>query len=301
MQSRFLSRLKRIAIFCQVIDSGTMRGAAEKLGMTPPAVSQYISQLEAELEVTLIYRSTRKISLSEAGEQYYRHGKKMLSAAADAEEAINELKHSLNGELRVSVPVGLATKPIAQALKPLISTNPELNLTIIAHDQYIDLIEEKVDIAVRVGEPEDSNFIYHPLGSVRKHLFSSAEYLQKNGNPVTPDDLEKHSWLGLINKQTFSEIELHHPKHKPYRLTPKLRLRFNDLNSLICHVQEGFGIAVLPELEVLHLIESGELVRVLPCWSQGNHEIHALTINKKNPMKVRAVIKALKEYFRDKG
>ena len=288
-----------MAIFCQVIESGSMRAAAEGLGITSSAVSQCISQLEGELEVTLIYRSTRKISLSEAGERYYLHVKKMLLAAEEAEDAIYEIKHSIEGEVRISAPVGLASRPLAQALKELLESNKGLRVTILAHDKSIDLVAEQIDIAIRVGEPEDSGFVFHPLGKASKHIYASTEYLQKFGSPVTPGDLAKHCWLGLLSNTDFSSIELLHPIESNYSYKPSYRMRFNDLNSLVSHVQEGFGLAVLPELEVRNLVKVGSLIKVLPDWEFGRYPLYALTIDRKQSYKVKSVLRALNEFLVD--
>lgn len=292
-----INRLKQMAIFCQVIESGSMRAAAEGLGITPSAVSQYISQLENELGITLLYRSTRKISLSEAGERYYQHGKKMMMAAEDAEDAINEVKHSLEGELRIAAPVGLASRPLAKALKELLNSNKQLNLTVLAHDKSIDLVAEQIDIAIRIGKPEESNLIFHPLGQVQKSIYASPEYLQKYGNPIAPNDLKEHLWLGLLSSDKFSEINITHPSNKTFQYQPKDRMRFNDLNSLISHVQEGFGMAVLPDLEVRHIAEQGGIIRVLPEWQTDTHPLYALTIDRQQSYKIKAALKELKEFF----
>ncbi|WP_281557009.1 LysR family transcriptional regulator [Thalassomonas sp. RHCl1] len=297
METPSLNRLKQIAVFCQVIDNTSMRAAAEKLGMTPPAISQYISQLEKELGVILIYRSTRRISLSEAGERYYRHGKKMLMAAEDAHDAISEIKHSLEGELRISAPVGLASQPLAQALKGLLLKNPELRLTVLASDAGSNLVSEQIDIAIRIGKPESSSFIFHPLGKAARQIYASPEYLQQAGNPVTPEDIAKHRWLGLIGSSDFSAIELNHPGKANYDYNPPYRMRFNDLNALVSHVQEGLGLAVLPALEVQHLVKAGALLKVLPDWHLNTLPLYALTINRKQSYKVKAVLKALKDFF----
>jgi len=297
MDTLSLNRLKQIAVFCQVIDNGSMRAAAEKLGMTPPAISQYISQLEKELGLPLIYRSTRRISLSEAGERYYRHGKKMLIAAEDADDAISEIKHTLEGELRISAPVGLASQPLAQALKSLLIKNPGLRLTVLASDCGISLVSEQIDIAIRIGEPEPSSFIFHSLGKTARHIYAGTQYLQQTGNPVIPEDLTKHHWLGLMSSSDFSAMELMHPGEENYSCQPAYRMRFNDLNALISHTQEGLGLAVLPALEVQHLVKTGALLKVLPDWQLNPLPLYALTIDRKQSYKVKAVLTALKDFF----
>lgn len=297
MKTFSLNRLKQIAVFCQVIDKGTMRAAAEHLNMTPSAISQQLNLLEKELGVTLIYRSTRRLSLSEAGERYYQHGKEMLIAAEDANDAISEIKNSLDGELRISAPVGLASLPLAQALKDLLIKNPELRLTILANDHGINLVSEQIDIAIRVGEPSQSSFIFHPLGKVVKHIYASPMYLQKVGKPSVPNDLAKLCWLGFIGHDDFSSIELMHHIEDSYFYQPSYRMRFNDLNSLVCHVQEGLGAAVLPDLEVQHLVNSDKLIRILPEWQLSSLPLYALTIDRKQSYKVKAVLKVLKGFF----
>lgn len=292
-----LNRLKLIAIFCRVIDSGSMRKAAKTLGMTAPAVSQFIGQLEEELAITLIYRTTRKISLSEAGKQYYREGKLILIAAENADNVINELKQSLQGELRISLPVGLATTPIAEALTPLLKDKPELNLSIIASDEYIDPVEERIDISMRVGKPEDSGFIYHHFAIMAKHIFASPSYLKSHGVPVNPADLDQHTWLGLRHGTALNDMYFTQPEKVKRDFTPKLRMKFNDLNSMIAHVKQGFGLAVLPELEIKDLLKSGELVRVLDDWSMEGYHLYALTMDKNLSMKVKVALDMLKEYF----
>lgn len=292
-----INRFKLIAIFCQVIDRGSMRAAAESLGMTPSAVSQYITQLESELEVALIYRSTRKLSLSEAGTRYYQHGKKMLMAAEDAEDAVYEVKHSLEGDIRISATAGIASRPLAQSLKGIMESNSGLSITVIANDRSIDLVAEHIDIAIRVGKPEESSFIFHSLGSISKSIYASPNYLKKYGNPVTPEELKNHFWLRHLTQGSFSKIHLTQSNKETFQYQPKHRMRFNDINALASHVQAGFGMAILPDLEVQHLTKAGILVKVLPEWKLDSLPLYALTISRKKSYKVKAVLKALKEYF----
>lgn len=292
-----LNRLKQIAIFCQVVDRGSMRGAAEDLAMTPPAVSQHIKQLEQALGVSLMLRSTRKLNLTEAGESYYQHGKRMLAAAGDADDAIHEVKTSLEGELRISAPVGLASRPLAKALRDILKDNPYLQLTVLASDQEINLGNEQIDIALRAGTPKESSFIFYPLGQATKHIFASPDYLKRMGTPVLPSDLPAHQWLGTINKSELSTIELSHPSQSSYRYNPEFILRVDNLNVLTGHVLEGVGMSVLPELEIQHLIDAGELIKVLPDWKMSSIPLYALTMDRQQSYKVKAVLKALQTFF----
>lgn len=300
MAQELLNRLKLIGVFCHVVESGSMREAAKKLGVSPPAVSQFMNQLENELGVTLLYRSTRRINVSEAGEKYYLQGKKMLLAAEQAQEVIHQSTSSISGELRIALPVGLAASPVARALAPVFEEHQNLRLAIIASDTEVDFIQHRIDIMVDCGKPSDSSYIYHYLGQNGVVLCASPSYLKKVGNPVVPEELSEHTWLGMNeteSKGILSCIELAHPKHESVQIKPKCRFSFNDMNCLISHVQQGYGIAFLPHLEVKELIKSGELVNLLPDWQTGEHGIFALTRDKNYPSKVKVALEALRTFF----
>ena len=297
MDGHFLARLKLNGIFCQVVDCGSMGKAAQSLGMTTSAVSQHISRLETELGMTLLNRTTRKLNLSEAGERYYAKGKAALEAAKAAENAVHEIKHSLAGTLRIALPVGLSTQPIAQALSSLIIDNPDLKIRMFATDETIDPIAERIDIVINVGTPKDSQLYFYPLGQSGKHIYASPLYLARRGYPTHPDDLLQHTWLGLGFKGVLSGVSLTCEEHTRTNIKPTLQMEFNDLNSLISHVTQGLGLAVLPELEIKAQRARGELVKVLPNWHIAPHPIYALTTSHHAPFKVKKVLTELKTYF----
>lgn len=300
MSQQFLNRLKLIGVFCHVVDSGSMREAAAQLGISPAAVSQQMNQLEKELQTTLLYRSTRRINLSEAGEKYYAWGKKMLIAAEQAEEVILQSKSEISGEIKIGVPVGLAARPLAQALKHVFDQHPDLKLSIIAKDHDIDFIQERVDILIDCGKAPDSNFIYHALGKNTTVLCASPNYLKRIGCPLSPQELQSYVWLGMNLPQAkgvLSTVNLTHSNGESFCFAPKLHYSFNDLNSLISHVQAGYGLALLPWLEVEELIFRSELVALLPDWKTSEYEIYALTADKQYSTKVELVLAALKQFF----
>lgn len=304
MDHKLLNRLKLIGVFCHVVELGSMKEAAKRLKISAPAVSQFINQLESELDITLLYRSTRKISTSVAGEKYYQQGKKMLLAAEATEDIINQDKTILSGELRIALPVGLAAKPIATALYGVLDEHKDLNLTVMASDSNIDLIGERIDIAIDCGQPENTDYIYHFLGHCNKQIYASPVYLNKFGIPMHPKELLLHTWLGLDlglglkeSRGVLSCVDIVKENSSRFQFTPNLRLKFNDLNSLVNHVQLGFGLAILPSLEVEHLKNSGDLIPVLPDWQFDKHDIYALTRSRKKSFKVKVALNAMKEYF----
>lgn len=292
-----LGRLKLIAIFCQVVESGSMRKASQELGMTGPAVSQFINQLEAELKVTLLYRSTRRISLSEAGQKYYSEGKKVMIAAKNADNMISEINDALTGELRMSAPVGFAGEPLAKVLRDLLETNPELRASVLAGDRNIDPIAERLDIAINVGKPSDSNYIYHHIGKMQLKLVASPEYIGRYGRPSHPSNLDSHRWLGILNPEERGgpkEIEFSHPVQTSVTFDPKSQMVFNDMNVMIENAVQGLGVALAPALEIKSKLNSGLLVQLLPDWTCNDLEVFALTVDKNIPNKVRTLLDKLK-------
>lgn len=275
-----------------------MSAAAQRLKMTPSAISQQVSHLEKQLDIILIVRSTRRINLSEAGAHYFKLAKKMLALASEAEDSVFELNKSLRGEIRISAPTGLASHVLAKALTSFIEKNPELRFSVHASDAFPNLIKENIDIALGVGEPDQSNLIYHPLGYATKSIYASKNYLARCGMPICPQDLQSHVWLGLEKKHRFSNLELTHiHSGETFQYSPDFNIRFNDLNALLGHVSENLGLAVLPDIEVKHLLAEQKLIRVLPEWQSNRYQVYALTVDRKLPHKSKMALIELKRFF----
>lgn len=297
MDSKFLSRLKLNGVFCLVVETGSMKQAALKLNMSTAAVSQFISQLERELGITLLHRSTRKLSLSDTGEQYFRQVNKAIELTKAAEEKVNDARHLLSGALRIAAPVGIAARPIAEALAELIKTNPDLKLEICAKDCEIDLVDERIDIEITLGNLRDSGLYLHPLGRGGRHIYASKQYVSKYGQPMSTEELIKFSWLGMNSKGVLNKVSIVDSRGNARQFLPDYRLKFNDLNVMIGHVRQGLGVAVLPTLEIREYLDSGELVKILPQFSMSDFEINALTMSKNIPYRVKVALTELKRYF----
>src|SRR3954470_25015756 len=195
--------LKPLAVFAHVVEAGSMSGAARRLGMSPSAGSQIVRALELHGGVTLLHRSTRKLALTEAGERYYPHCQRMVAAARAAAESLQLARDAPSGELRVSAPVGFAAH-IASALAPLLAEAPQLRLRLLVDDAMIDLIDARIDLAVRVGRLADSSWVARRLCDFELILCASPEYLARHGTPVLPQQLPAHQWLAF-GRETTSE------------------------------------------------------------------------------------------------
>jgi LysR family transcriptional regulator, transcriptional activator for aaeXAB operon len=176
--------LHKMATLVAVVDNGSMRKAARELGLTPSAVSQQIRQLERETGVTLLRRSTRKLTLTDAGEAFYQGSVAMLAAARSAHDRLAELHDSVSGELTISAPVGFAAAHLTSALVPLIAAHQDLTLRLIATDDQLDLQKERIDIAIAIGtKPPATSLIRRHLADWDNVLVAAPSYLKKRGTP----------------------------------------------------------------------------------------------------------------------
>jgi DNA-binding transcriptional LysR family regulator len=167
--------------------------------MSPSAVSQTIRALERQTGVTLLHRSTRKLALTEAGERCYPHCRRLLEAASATADSLSQARDAPTGELRVAAPVGFAAH-IGPALAPLLTHSPQLRLRLLVDDSMIDLIDARIDIAIRVGRLADSSWIARPLCELEIILCAAPAYLERYGARSSPQDLADYHWLALARE-----------------------------------------------------------------------------------------------------
>ncbi|MGL6005491.1 LysR family transcriptional regulator [Aeromonas sobria] len=290
-----MEQLRRYAIFAAVVEAGSMTGAAKSLGMTPSAVSQHISQLESLLGLTLLHRSTRRLSLTEAGEVVWQGCRALQQTLSETELRLSEVRDALLGEVRITAPVGMAGQPLALALSPLLQAHPGLTIQIIADDEKRDLIAERIDVALRVGSLPDSTLVARKLGQTRMLLCAAPAYLARKGTPRTPADLATHDWL--CGDMLGNGLLLLDEKGIEHRVRFKPRVLCNNVLPLRQFALAGQGISLQPEGEIGEDLALGRLLELLPGFRVAPMEIHAITPQREIPEKVRRVVEALRSYF----
>lgn len=293
-----MNDLKPFAVFAEVVGSGSMSAAARRLGLTPSAVSQIISSLERQSGVSLLRRSTRKLALTEAGERCYPHCLRLLEAGNAALASLEQARDAPAGELRIAAPLGFGTH-VAPALAPVLAEWPQLRLSLIVDDALIDLVESRIDIALRVGVLPDSSWIGRKLREMDTVLCASPAYLERHGIPNAPADLERHHWVSLIHegRATFA-VELIDGRGKRERITPRVRATTTNQMALLQMCEQGMGIARLFYSDVRIALERGLLIGVLPQYRLSSHSLTMLTNGRDGePAKVRVAAAALKSYF----
>ncbi len=288
-----MNRLHRMAIFASIVERRSIRGAAAELGLTPSAVSQHLRRLERDLGVVLLHRTTRKLGLTVAGEQYYDGCAAMVQAARSADERLAEMRDELVGELRLAAPAGFAGPVLTEPMAPLLAAHPRLRLSLVLHDENIDLIDHRIDLALRVGALEDSRVVARRLADWPVVMCAAPEYLAARGPVESPDALGTLDWL--LHGRDAGTIELAGPGGATHRLRVEARLAANSMPAVRHFALAGLGVAMQAEPEVRDLLAEGRLVRILPAWTLPPIRIHAITPRRDaQPAKVRAAIAAFR-------
>lgn len=289
-----MEQLKRMALFATVVDRGSMVGAAEVLGMTASAVSQQIRKLEESTQVSLLHRTTRKLTLTEAGASFYESCAQVLALAEQAEQRLAELRDAPVGELRIAAPVGLPGKLLSEALAPLLRAHPGLSLRLYFHDEIIDLIERRIDLAIRVGQQDDSSLVARHVADWRMLLCAAPAYLARCGPVEDPQQLLGLDWLSLSTDR-WQQVTLYGPGGAQQRLRIESRVACNNILSVRQFTLAGMGVSVQPEPEVREQLASGQLLALLPAWQPAPIGIHLVTPRRDaQPAKVRYAIEALR-------
>jgi LysR family transcriptional regulator, transcriptional activator for aaeXAB operon len=290
--------LKRMALLVTVVDSGSMRRAARAVGLTPSAVSQQIRQLERETGVTLLRRTTRRLALTDAGEAFYEGCAAMLAAARSAHDRIAALHDNVMGELSISAPVGFAAAHLSRALVPLLMSHPSLTLRLVATDDQLDLIKERIDVAIAIGtQPTAATLVRRHLADWENVLVGAPAYLAARGTPKTAADLARHDFVSLPPWHHPADV-LTGPRGQRYRIAQKPRVTSNNQHTIRQLALAGVGLSFHVVPEIAEELAVGRLVRVLDDWSVRTLSVDALMPPRAaQPAKVRAALDALRTYL----
>ncbi len=299
--------LRPYGVFAEVVAAGSMSAAARRLGMTPSAVSQIVGNLERQMGVRLLHRSTRRLTLTEAGARCYPHSLRMMDAGMAAAASLEEARDAPSGELRISAPVGFGAH-VAPALAPMLAEWPQLRLRLIVDDALIDLVEHRIDIALRVGWNDDGVREVHALGDLTQTLCAAPAYLERRAAIGTPSDLAAHHWLALRREgmdagtegASSTELVMSDETGALEKITVPLRITTTNQIALQQMCEQGMGIARLFYADARAALERGALTRVLPRWRLPTQSL-TMTVPRSSsePAKSRVARVAFARYFAD--
>jgi len=286
-----LDQLKRMAVLAAVVRHGSFAAAARQLRTSTSAVSQQVRALEKDMGVTLLHRSTRKLSLTPAGERFHAGCAAMVAAAEQAQAQLQQLRDAPEGELRIAMTVGFGRR-IGPALAPLLAAHPGLRLHMQVEDGFTDLVAHRIDLAIRFGRLPDSQWVAQRIGTVHTGLYAAPGYLAQRGVPATLDALRQADWLML---QDGTDLARRLPGSE-LSVTP--RYTSNNQLTLQQLCEAGLGLAALGDEDVAEAVAARRLLRLdteltlpeLPVW--------AMTPQRDaQPAKVRHAIAALKAHL----
>ncbi|MFI8025525.1 LysR family transcriptional regulator [Acinetobacter baumannii] len=295
-----LDQLRAMGVFACVVEKSSFSGAARELGITTSAVSQQIRSLENEMDVILLHRSTRKLSLTEAGQAFFSSCQEMLAAAERGKIRINELRDDLIGDLRIATTPDLAVQHIIPALSHWMSAHRGLSVHFEVGHRYIDLIEERIDIAVRMSSTavEESDSVI-PMAFVDQILVASPSYLNQTSPILHPNDLNNHELLSINAMNDSRSFNFQHAKTgEKLNIEMASRLQSNNLQVAKALCQQGHGIARILYLDAQKELNNGSLIEILPDWKLPAFTLYAeIAKHDQQPMKIQRCVEALKQYF----
>lgn len=262
-----MDRFNQYRVFVQVAEMGSFIRAAHALEVPRASVSAAVQQLETQLGVRLLHRTTRQVRLTADGEQLLERLRPLLAEVEDIDQSFQASQRQASGRLSVDVPSRIARRLIAPALPGLLRRHPHLQLVLGSADRAIDLVQEGVDCAVRVGDLHDSSLVMRPLGHIALINCASPAYLGEFGHPRQPGDLVEGHWIiGYASPKTGRESPWEYLADDGHtqRLELPSRVVVNNAESYIACCRAGLGLMQIPRYDVQHLLDAGELVEVLP-------------------------------------
>jgi len=264
-----------IPVFTAVVELGSFSQASRKLGITKSAVSKQISALEAHLGGKLIQRTTRKLSLTEAGEQYYSYIRRAKTLVNEGEDAISSLQGTPSGHLKVSIPMVFGQLHIAPLLSEFLDRFPDIKLNLSLDDNVVDLVKDGLDMVLRIGALSDSNLVARKLSPCRSVLCGSPDYFKKYGKPETLSDLKLHNCLYYSYFRSGMEWVFDGP-NGPERIKPEGNIQINNSKVLKQLMLDDVGICQMPLFIVEQELASGALVTTLEKYRLPEHGIYAV-------------------------
>ncbi|ELY6428379.1 LysR family transcriptional regulator, partial [Cronobacter sakazakii] len=263
-------QLQDMALFALVAETGSFTAAAQKAGLPKSSVSQRISQLEAHVGLRLLNRTTRKLSLTFAGEHYLVHCREMLDASERADLAIQRLRDNPSGRLRITSPAGIGATLLARMNAEFLAKYPEITLEVFISDDVRDLVMEGFDVALRTGKPQDSSLIGRKIGHCPRYLLASPAYLARHPALTHPSQLVDHR---VIVHRAWSEWLLQRDREL-YRCHLNQMHQTDNLLYARESALAGAGITLLPAFLLDDSLAQGALVNVLPEWTVTGNDLY---------------------------
>jgi DNA-binding transcriptional LysR family regulator len=270
-----MDRIAAMTTFVKVVEMGSLSAAARALELPLTTVSRQISGLEDRLRSRLLVRTTRHLALTDGGRSYYEQTKRILAAIEEAEIALSAQQATPSGRLIVSAPVQFGRVYLAHLLPEFLALHPGVVVDLLLVDRVVNLVDEGVDIAIRLGPLENSNLIAHRLGAFQRIICAAPNYLQRHGTPRQPKDLEHHDCIILTSLDPTQEW-CFQTENGDLQIPISGRLRTNNFDVTVAGALGGAGLMLAPAWLVRDHLSAGRLTRVLQGFGSPPTDVHAL-------------------------
>lgn len=293
-----MDRFHLIQVFVAVVDSQGFAGAARKLAISPPAVTRAVNELESHLGLRLLTRTTRTVRVTDAGARYAQDCRRILAELAEADESVTGQHSAPRGRLTLTAPVLLGGIYITPIVTAYLQRYPEVSASCLFLDRVVNLVDEGVDVAIRIGELPDSTLQAIRVGQVRQAICAAPAYLAAHGTPRVPEDLQRHAIVSASSVTPHPEWRLLH-NGEPHTVRLQARMTTTTNDSALAAAVGGFGITRLLSYQVAEHLRAGRLKTVLTEYEPQALPVHVVhREGRQAPQRVRAFIDLAVERLR---
>jgi DNA-binding transcriptional LysR family regulator len=296
-----MNKFEELEAFVAVVDRHSFSDAADKLGIAKSILSRRVSDLEKRLGVQLMRRTTRKQSLTDAGRHFYQRAVNLLSDLKDAEQMVSDAQARLSGRIKLTAPLGIGIGQLSRPISEFMQLHTDVEIAVELDDRNVDLVGEGFDLAVRVGQLQDSNLIARKLAEVHFATCASPDYLAKHGEPKHPSELSAHQVMHYSNVQVGDQW-FYYQSGK--RITPRMKYRLSANNGelLAKAASHGLGICAGPLFYLQEYIQRGELIPILKDYPRDVAGMYAIyPPGRLVSRRVKMLSDYLLDYFRDRS
>lgn len=293
-----MDRLYLMTVYVAVAEEQGFAAGARRLGMSPPAVTRAVAALEDRLGVKLLDRTTRHVRVTEAGQRYLDDARRIIAEVDEADDAVAGINAAPRGHLTVTAPVLFGRIYVMPGIVDYLQRYPAMDISTVFVDRVTNLLEEGIDVGIRIGELPDSSMRAVPVGQVRRMIIASPSYIAKHGAPRTPRELEQHTIVSSSGSSVPPDWRFQHGgSTQSLRVKPRLGVNNND--SAIEAVRSGFGIARLLSYQAAALLDAGELVEVLQDYATPAVPIHIIhRDSRQGSTRIRSFVDLMAERLR---
>lgn len=291
--------IKNLLVFVRVVQTGSFTKASRALGMPKSTVSRQVADLERELGIPLLKRTTRNLKITDVGQIYYEHGLSIATEIEKAEAMVSNLQSIPQGTLKITAAPDLANRFLPKLISQFTRSNPKVKVDLILTERVVDIIGEGFDLAIRIGELKDSTLIARKIGTVEGYLYASPAYIKKFGEPAQCADLKKHECILFRNSEGKDKWSFTGPRsEKSVEVTGKIST--NDMGLVKEFALTGAGIAILPYYLAQEEVKAGKLKPILKEWVALTQPVHVVYPGSRYLLpKVRAFLDELFVSFKD--